>query len=154
VGGLYPLLIDEIKQVCSIARSLINIGHKRLGYASRKVIAQVLRRNNILSFQESVSQSLCDACQQAKSHQLPYSSSLSSSKFPLKLVYSNVWGPTPESVGRKNTTSPLLMIVANLYGFIYLNSNLKCFRKKSRVPDPCPMTIQSSDSCGANRLGR
>ena len=29
------------------------------------------------------------------------SSSMSASKFPLELVYSDVWGPTPESVGRK-----------------------------------------------------
>jgi hypothetical protein len=45
--------------------------------------------------------SICDACQQGKSHQLPYPNSLSISKDPLELVFFDVWGPAPESVGRK-----------------------------------------------------
>lgn len=49
----------------------------------------------------SSSESVCNACQQAKSHQLPYSKSLRESKFPLELVFSDVWGRAPESVGRK-----------------------------------------------------
>jgi histone deacetylase 1/2 len=44
---------------------------------------------------------VCDACQQAKSHQLPYPKSTSESQFPLDLVFSDVWGPAPDSVGRK-----------------------------------------------------
>jgi hypothetical protein len=39
--------------------------------------------------------------QQGKSHQLPYPNSLSISKDPLELVFFDVWGPAPESVGRK-----------------------------------------------------
>ncbi len=45
---------------------------------------------------------MCDACQQAKSHQLPYPKSSSISSVPLELVYSDVWGPATDSVGRKN----------------------------------------------------
>ena len=37
----------------------------------------------------------------AKSHQLPYSRSTSVSKAPLELIYSDVWGPGPVSVGRQ-----------------------------------------------------
>jgi histone deacetylase 1/2 len=44
---------------------------------------------------------VCDACQQAKSHQLPYPKSTSESQFPLDLVFSDVWGPAPDSIGRK-----------------------------------------------------
>jgi transposase InsO family protein len=55
----------------------------------------------LLCSQESVRELVCDACQQAKSHQLPYSRSMRESKFPLELVFSDVWGPAPESVGRK-----------------------------------------------------
>jgi len=44
---------------------------------------------------------VCDACQQAKSHQLPYKNSDSISTAPLEHVFSDVWGPAPESVGRK-----------------------------------------------------
>jgi hypothetical protein len=43
---------------------------------------------------------VCDACQQAKSHQLPYPKSSSVSKFPLDLVFSDVWGPAPDFAGR------------------------------------------------------
>jgi len=35
----------------------------------------------------------------AKSHQLPYPQSDSVSSFPLQLVFSDVWGPAPSSVG-------------------------------------------------------
>jgi hypothetical protein len=101
VGGIYPLALDEIKEACSAARVSINTWHNRLGHASNRVVEQVIRRNNLLSSQEYVNRSVCDACQQAKSHQLSYSSSMSASKSPLELVYSDVWDTTPESVGRK-----------------------------------------------------
>jgi hypothetical protein len=42
-----------------------------------------------------------DSCQQAKSHQLPYPVSTSVSSKPLELAFSGVWGPAPDSVGRK-----------------------------------------------------
>jgi histone deacetylase 1/2 len=44
---------------------------------------------------------VCNACQQANIHQLPYPKSTSVSTIPLELVFSDVWGPAPESVGRK-----------------------------------------------------
>jgi hypothetical protein len=43
---------------------------------------------------------VCDSCQQAKSHQLPYPSSTSVSTAPLQLVFSDVWGPASSSVDR------------------------------------------------------
>jgi histone deacetylase 1/2 len=42
---------------------------------------------------------VCDACQRGKSHQLPYPKSFSVSNNPLELVFSDVWGPAPDSVG-------------------------------------------------------
>lgn len=45
---------------------------------------------------------ICDACQHGKSHQLPYPKSTSVSSSPLDLVFSDVWGPAPQSVGRFN----------------------------------------------------
>jgi hypothetical protein len=47
-----------------------------------------------------VAEKICDACQQAKSHHLPYLSSSSMSKAPLELIFSDVWGPTQKSVGQ------------------------------------------------------
>jgi hypothetical protein len=43
---------------------------------------------------------VCGSCQQAKGHQLPYPKSTSVSTHLLELVFSDVWGPAPESVGR------------------------------------------------------
>jgi hypothetical protein len=41
---------------------------------------------------------VCSACQQAKSHQLPFSDSTRVSTKPLELVHSDVWGPAIKSV--------------------------------------------------------
>jgi hypothetical protein len=43
---------------------------------------------------------VCGPCQQGKSHQLPYPKSVSVSRQPLELIFSDVWGPAPDSVGR------------------------------------------------------
>jgi histone deacetylase 1/2 len=63
------------------------------------VVHQVLR-DNVIPFSESNKESVCDACQMAKSHQLPYPKSTSVSTSPLELVFSDVWGPASESFGR------------------------------------------------------
>jgi hypothetical protein len=43
--------------------------------------------------------SVCNACQHAKSHELPFSISNHKSQFSLELVYSDVWGPVSTSTG-------------------------------------------------------
>jgi hypothetical protein len=43
---------------------------------------------------------MCNACQQVKSHHLPYPKSTSVSNHLLELVFSDVWGAALESVGR------------------------------------------------------
>jgi hypothetical protein len=52
------------------------------------------------SLNESSQEVVCDACQQVKSHQLPYSRSSTVSKAPLDLIYSDVWGLVCESIER------------------------------------------------------
>ena len=42
---------------------------------------------------------MCDACQRANSHQLPYKYSTRVSTSPLELIHSDVWGPTLPSSG-------------------------------------------------------
>jgi hypothetical protein len=44
-------------------------------------------------------ESVCDACQQAKSHQLPYSVSHSKFSAHLELIFSDVWGLAIDSFG-------------------------------------------------------
>jgi hypothetical protein len=61
VGGMYPLPLDEIKQVCNVAWSQIKTWHGQLGHASRQVVEKILRNNNLLSSQKSESQFVCDA---------------------------------------------------------------------------------------------
>jgi hypothetical protein len=43
---------------------------------------------------------MCNACQQAKSHQLTYPISTSQSRAPLELIFSDVWGPTYDSINK------------------------------------------------------
>jgi hypothetical protein len=50
---------------------------------------------------DSSYESICDACTCAKAHQLPFPVSLSCSSAPLKLIFSDVRGPTIDSFGNK-----------------------------------------------------
>lgn len=94
-GGLYhltPLDAAQLKQAL-ISRSFPSHAqwHARLGHPSPQVVQSILKLNNILCPQEST-RSICNACQVAKSHQLPYFSSVHRTISPLELTHSNVWG--------------------------------------------------------------
>jgi hypothetical protein len=43
--------------------------------------------------------SVCNVCQLAKSHQLPYNTSTNCTTMPLEIIHSDVWGPAPIFVG-------------------------------------------------------
>jgi hypothetical protein len=73
--------------------------HNRFGHPPSTVVAKIISSFNLLVFYTSNKHSVCNACQQAKCHQLPYSISQSKSHFPLNLVFSNVWGPASTSTG-------------------------------------------------------
>jgi hypothetical protein len=64
------------------------------------IVQCVLSGHNISFSEEKLNESVCDACQRAKSHKLPFPKAVSMSKAPLELVFSNVWGHAPVSVGR------------------------------------------------------
>jgi hypothetical protein len=75
----------------------------RLGHPSMRVIDSVVRENNLPSSSlEYNKESVCNACQQGKIHQLAFPKSTSVSTVPLELVHSSVWGPAPTYIGRKN----------------------------------------------------
>jgi hypothetical protein len=59
----------------------------------------VLSKNSLPAFSDLSHDLVCDVCQQAKSHQLPYPISTSTSKAPLELIFSDVWGPACNSIG-------------------------------------------------------
>lgn len=102
-GGLYPLRpqrsgAQHHKQVCGVSRPSTWRWHSRLGHASFPIVERVIKGNCLpVSVSHDV-ESVCDSCQRAKSHQLPYSSSDNKSCAPLDLIHSDVWGPAPNSV--------------------------------------------------------
>lgn len=98
--GLYPLPASS-KQAFASSRESVTRWHERLGHPSSQVVKHVISHNNLSCVPESNKAHVCDACQQAKAHQLPYPESVSRSCAPLDLIFSDVWGPALESVGRK-----------------------------------------------------
>jgi hypothetical protein len=104
--GLYPLPLaswlsesSPNKNVLAVVKPTIARWHHRLGHASSPIVQCVLSQNNLSFVKEKSIESVCDACQQAKSHQLSFPKSSSVSKAPLELVFTDVWGPACPSVG-------------------------------------------------------
>jgi hypothetical protein len=98
--GLYPIP-KSWRQVFSVVKPYFQLWHNRLDHPSFNIIDRLVKSNNPLCSSELDRQHVCDPCQQAKSHQLPYHMSTSISSKPLELVFSDVWGPTLDSVGKK-----------------------------------------------------
>jgi hypothetical protein len=92
-GGLYPLVPVSMgsssKHALVTVKPSSSMWHRRLGHLSSFIVQQVLRKNN-LSYTPEINPYICDPCQQAKSHQLPYPTSVST--VPLEQVFSDVWG--------------------------------------------------------------
>jgi hypothetical protein len=89
--GLYPLpsprIMQAYKQIYNATRSSLSRWHSRLGHPSYSIVSQVVSKHGLPVISESKSLSICDACQQGKSHQLPYPSSSGVSKDPLELIF-------------------------------------------------------------------
>jgi hypothetical protein len=62
-------------------------GNSLLGHPSFEVVRRVISTNNLPCSSEVNKETVCDACQQAKSHQLLYSVSTSKSSAPLELIF-------------------------------------------------------------------
>jgi hypothetical protein len=104
-GGLYPLSPSPSrfwKLVFSAIKIPVDHWYSHLGHPSWDIVRHVMFMNNLpcASFDVS-SGSVCDACACAKAHQLPYSLSSSRSSVPLRLIFSDVWGPVIDSFGHK-----------------------------------------------------
>ncbi|WVZ94201.1 hypothetical protein U9M48_040122 [Paspalum notatum var. saurae] len=111
--GLYPLPTPT-SQVHHVTKPTLSRWHHRLGHPSSAIVTRVLKDNNLSVSSESCT-SFCNACQQAKSHQLPYLRSSSVSSSPLQLIFFDVWGPAPQSV-------------VSLHGYIWLRIDLMFFK--------------------------
>jgi hypothetical protein len=100
--GLYPLPASStIKHAFGVTKPSVSKWHSHLGHASSSIIRYVIKENNLPCLAESKEESVCDSCQKAKAHQLPYARSTSVSSSPPELIFSDVWCAAPESVGRK-----------------------------------------------------
>jgi hypothetical protein len=105
VGGLYPFISSSVspsssKYVFLASKPSNNKWHSRLGHPSFTTVRFIIRKNKLPFVRDSHIDSICDSCQKAKSHQLLYPVSTSVSSAPLQLVFSDVWGPSPTSIGR------------------------------------------------------
>lgn len=76
------------KQALGVVKVSKDSWHSRLGHPSSQVVQQVLSRHN-LPFHKESNNHVCDACQQGKSHQLPFVRSTSTSSRPLDLIFSD-----------------------------------------------------------------
>ena len=86
-----------IKQVFSSIKVSRERWHSRLGHPAIQIVQHVLHRHELPSVSNNNSV-ICDACQQGKSHQLPFSLSTRVTTSPLEIIYSDVWGPAQTSV--------------------------------------------------------
>jgi hypothetical protein len=91
--GLYPLhSLHQIKPHAFIGeRVSLSQWHARLGHPALRVVCQVLS-NHHLAVSTNKSSPIYHACQLGKSHRLPFYLSPSRSKFPLELIFTDVWG--------------------------------------------------------------
>ena len=105
VGGLYPIpsgaLGRKRQHVYSVNKPSLARWHQRLGHPSSIIVKQIVNKVKLSLSPSPVCESVCEACQCAKSHQLPYLKSTSVSHDPLELIFSDVWGHARDSFGRK-----------------------------------------------------
>lgn len=129
-GGLYPISSADAKTPSHalMSRSTSRAHwHARLGHPSSQVVQSILFLNKI-PYSKLLDSSVCNACQLAKSHQLPYSLSTHRSTRPLELVFSDVWALLLRLLADINTILVLLMILASFHGYIYCITVLKLLK--------------------------
>jgi hypothetical protein len=119
--GMYPLPSTPAssKQACGVNKVPLDRWHHRSGHPSFRIVEGVLRDHKLPCSFDSNKDVVCDACQKAKSHQLPYPTSTSTSSHPLELVFSDVWGPAPESAGRSKYYVSFIDDFSKLHGYIF-----------------------------------
>ena len=80
--GLYRLEHPGVARVFSGVRVSPSQWHARLGHPATPIVRHFLRRHELPSLSSHKDVAVCDACQQGKSHQLPFSESSREVKHP------------------------------------------------------------------------
>ena len=103
----------------------IDIWHKRIGHVNVQRRLKTMQSQNVVvaglpNFQISDMQKVCEACQLGKQtrHAFPHEKHVATR--PLKLIHSDVWGPTKNNLLSQVADTMLLlwMIIQERYGFI------------------------------------
>ena len=76
--------------------------HARLGHPAAPIVSHVLHRHELPVVSNKSAETIYDAYQQGKSQQLSFSESSHVVKYPLELVFSDVWGHAQMSVSGNN----------------------------------------------------
>ena len=100
--GLYRLEDPSAPCVFSGVRVSPSQWHSRFGHPATPIVRHIIHRHELPLVSSNKEMSVCDACQQGKSHQLPFVSSTREVKNPLEIVFSDVWGPAQTSVSGHN----------------------------------------------------
>lgn len=130
-NGLYPLpssTYSSTSRVYSAVKPSTERWHGRLGHPSFTTVRRVIRAHSLPCESSKAPDHVCDACQQAKSRQLPFPKSVSVSKAPVELVFSDVWGPAPSSAGSHSYYVSFIEIIVSLHGCSFSNTSLRCFK--------------------------
>lgn len=126
--GMYPFppsSPEPRRTALSVTKPSTAMWHSRLGHPSSIIVQRIIHDHNLPYSSDKNNESVCDACQQAKSHQLPYTLSFSQSHAPLELVHSDVLGPAIDSFGCKKYYASLTTI-ENSSVFTFFVTNPKC----------------------------
>jgi hypothetical protein len=124
-NGLYPLPASLARQAFGVNKPSFHRWHSRLGHPVIPIVQKIISLFNLTCLSESNKGSVCNACQQAKSHQLSYPKSFSISSHHLELVYQMYRVMHLNLLDVLNIMSVLLMILASLPGFISLSTSLR-----------------------------
>jgi hypothetical protein len=133
-GGLYPLscsssITNLAKQVFSSNKIPQSRWHAHLGHPSSSIVRFVLSKNSSPFISDTSLDHVCDACQQAKSHQLPYPRSSSISKAHLELIFFDVWGPTCVSIRNNKYYVTFIDEFSNFTWIYLLKHKFEVFQK-------------------------
>jgi hypothetical protein len=125
--GLYELdPPSSVPQVFSCVRTSSSQWHSRLGHPATPIVRHVLHRHELPIQSSNYSDTVCDACQQGKSHQLPFSESNRVIKTLIELVFW-MYGVILKHLSVVIIImSVSLMLTVALLGFILSSINLMC----------------------------
>ncbi|KAJ3704083.1 hypothetical protein LUZ61_007788 [Rhynchospora tenuis] len=93
VKGLYAVKFSSSPTAFYGVQASATKWHYRLGHPSKDVTLNVVNRFQLPCISNKLT--ICHDCSIAKAHRLPFTASSSVSTFPLEIIHSDVWGPSP-----------------------------------------------------------